>query len=190
MPANQLCLDIPQAAGKGTVVHHASQDATWGWGISPVQWAPISEELCTGLAELPPHHSKKGPRLPPGIWLRVSAGSGEDHIIVQLAPDMSADDEAQLHADAVELLNAALQGGRTVTGAPILPPRELLAAVQAEQQGGPPAVDPQPPAVPSAGATGLWYGEGTRDPSMRRHEIVDATPAGSCRLGQTVDSTK
>jgi hypothetical protein len=145
---------IPQAAGKGTDAQREAQDTAWVWGLSPVQWAPISEELCTGLAELPPHHSMQGPRLPPGTWLRVSAGSSEGDIVVQLAPDMSADDEAQLHATAVELLNAALPGGCTATGAPNLPPREMLAAVQAEQQGGPPAVDPQPPAAGSAGPTG------------------------------------
>jgi hypothetical protein len=147
--------DVLQAAGKGTAAHREAQDTTWGWDISPVQWAPISEELCTGLAELPPHHSKNGPRLPPGTWLRVSAGSEDSHIIVQLAPDLLPEHEAQLAADAVELLNAALPGGCTATGEPNLPPREMLAAVRAEQQGDLPVAEPQLPAAAAARLAGI-----------------------------------
>jgi hypothetical protein len=72
--------------------------------------------------------------------------------------------DKHLGANAVELVNAALPDGCSAIGTPILSPDEILAAVQAEQQGGPPAADPQPPAAAAAADTGLWYGEGTRDP--------------------------
>ena len=173
---------IPQAAGKGTSADREAQDTAWGWGILPMQCAPISEELCTGLAELPPHHSEKGPRLPPGTWLHISPGSEEGRIIVQLAPDMSADDEAQLHATAVELLNAALPGGCTATGAPRWSPDEMLAAVQAEQQGGPQAAEPQPLAAASAEPAG---GTGT----VISHQVASDSMAMVIMLMPTIDSS-
>ena len=148
----------PQADGDGLDIH-PEEVWGWGWGIRSSLW----ETLHAALAAQLPRRSGEPPRtvLPPETPLWYSRGSEVRHVIVELqllTRSITAEKrwaaDKQLAADAVKLVNAALPDGCDARGRPTLSPDEILAAVQAEQQGGPPAADPQPLAAGAAGPAG------------------------------------
>lgn len=155
-----------QAKGEGTVVSCTYND--WALRIAESQWRPVRAALAA-------HQTSSELPIDPRLWL--SAGSTEGHITFKLTPqpdelpDGFQTRQLSHYASAIELLNAALPGGCTAEGVPNLPPHEMLAAVQAEQQGGLPVAQPQLPAAVAARLASLG-GEGEHASLLCCHSVL------------------